>query len=132
MSRGSPTPGNRPKDQLSRDVNYFQPLNVDSGYWGAGWGEILSLGIDYFTGCIRAQCQTIGLERYGRHQFGIRAIYSVTPRLDLRAVVSPEWTARAVDTDGTTAFAHGGNAAAAITCATHTANSRANQPGPGC
>ena len=43
----------------------------------------------------------IGFDRYGREQFALRAIYSVTPAFDLRAVVSPAWTADKVDTDGT-------------------------------
>ena len=48
-------------------------------------------------------------------------------------MVPPAWTARSVDTDGTTAFAGGtGATTAAMTCATHTANSAANPRGAGC
>ena len=125
--------GNRPKDQLSRDVNYYQPLDNDTGFYGAGWGEIHSLGIDYFIGSYKGLGNYDSLERYGRNQFAVRAIYSLTPSFDIRGVVSPMWTAKSVDTDGTTAFAGGTGATnAAITCATHTANSAANPRGAGC
>jgi hypothetical protein len=94
------TTGNRPRDQLNRDVNYYQPLGTDTSYWSAGWSEIYGLGIDYFNGSLKGMGTVIGMDRYGRQQFAVRAIYSVTPDLDLRGVVSPGWTARSVDTDG--------------------------------
>jgi hypothetical protein len=125
------TSGNRPKDQLSKDVNYYQPVNTDFSYWAAGWGEIYSLGIDYFKGSLNQLGNLIGFDRYGRQQFALRAMYSVTPAFDVRAVVSPAWTARSVDTDGTTAFA-GSLGRGVLTCATHTANSVANPRGAGC
>ena len=125
--------GNRPKDQLSRDVNYYQPLDNDTGFYGAGWGEIRSLGIDYFIGSLKGLGNFDSLERYGRNQFALRAIYSVTPTFDVRGLVSPMWTAKSIDTDGTTAFAGGTGATnAAITCATHTANNPAQPRGAGC
>ena len=99
------TTGNRPKDQLNRDVNYYQPLDTDTSYWANGWSEIYGLGIDYFNGSLRGMGQFIGFDRFGRQQFGVRATYSVTPDVDLRGVVSPAWTARSVDTDGQTIFA---------------------------
>ena len=49
----------------------------------------------------------------------------------MRALVSALWTARSVDTDGTTAFV-GGITGSQMTCATHTANSAANPRGAGC
>ncbi len=112
------TSGNRPKDQLHRTVNYYQPIDTDTTYWGAGWGEIYSLGIDYFSGAIKGMGVAIGMDRYGRQQFAARATYVLTNELDLRAVVTPGWTARSVDTDGTTAFA--GNTGGPITCNTAT------------
>ena len=125
------TTGNRPKDQLSQDVNYYQPLSTDTSYFAAGWGEIFSLGIDYFSGAMRGLGAGIGLDRYGRQQFALRAIYSVTPAFDVRAVVTPAWTARSIDTDGTTTFGTGGTGGNLL-CATHTANSAANPSGAGC
>jgi len=95
------TSGNRPKDQLSKDVNYYMPVQNDTGWWSDGWGNILALGIDYFNGAIRGLGQNIGLDRYGRQQFGLKATYSITPQLDVYGLVTPAWTARSVDTDGT-------------------------------
>jgi hypothetical protein len=123
--------GNRPKDQLSQDINYYQPLSTDTSYHAAGWGEILALGIDYLSGSYRALGSQIGFDRYGRQQFALRAIYSLTPAFDIRAVATPAWTARSVDTDGTTTFGAGG-APGNLVCATHTANSAANPRGAGC
>jgi hypothetical protein len=100
-ARGMYTTGNRPKDQLTENVNYYQPITGDSGWWSDGWGNILALGVDYFNGAIRNLGNGIGLDRYGRQQFGIKATYSVTPQLDFYALGSPMWTAKEVDTDGT-------------------------------
>jgi hypothetical protein len=123
--------GNRPKDQLSRDVNYFQPLNTDTSFYGGGWGEIFALGIDYFIGSLNGLGLYESLNRHGRQQLALRALYSITPSFDVRALVSALWTARSVDTDGTTTFA-GGLTGSPMTCATHTANSAANPRGAGC
>ncbi len=97
------TTGNRPRDQLNRDVNYFQPLDTDSSYW-SGWGEIYSLGLDYFNGKLKDMGGFFGMGPHGRQQFAVRATYSVTPDLDVRGIVSPAWTARSVDTDGQPVF----------------------------
>ena len=95
------TTGNRPKDQLSKEVNYYQPITGDTGWWSDGWGNITALGIDYFNGAFRTLGTNIGLDRYGRQQFGVKATYSFTPQLDLYALVMPVWTAKKIDTDGT-------------------------------
>jgi hypothetical protein len=99
--RGLYTTGNRPKDQLNHDVNYYQPIDTDTGYGADGWGNILALGIDYFSGAIRTLGTGIGLDRYGRAQVGGKITYSFTPQLDLYALAQAAWTARSVDTDGT-------------------------------
>jgi hypothetical protein len=99
--RGMYTTGNRPKDQLTQDVNYYQPITGDTGWWSDGWGNILALGVDYFNGAFRTLGSGIGLDRYGRQQFGFKATYSLTPQLDFYGLVTPAWTARSVDTDGT-------------------------------
>jgi hypothetical protein len=59
------TTGNRPMDQLHNDVNYFQPISTDSTYGADGWGQIWSLGVDYFNGAVRGIGANIGFERYG-------------------------------------------------------------------
>jgi len=94
------TSGNRPKDQLAHNVNYYQPITGDTGWWSDGWGNIFALGIDYFNGAFRTLGTNIGLDRYGRQQFGLKATYSVTPQLDFYGLVSPMWTAKKIDTDG--------------------------------
>jgi len=120
------TSGNRPMDQLSHDTNYYQPINTDTSYGADGWGNIWALGIDYFNGAIRTMGTGIGLDRYGRQQFGFKGTYSVSPELDLYTVVMPAWTAKAVDTDGTHVI--GG----VMNCSSHSANSAANPQGAGC
>jgi hypothetical protein len=95
------TTGNRPKDQLSKEVNYYQPVTGDTGWWSDGWGNIFALGIDYFNGAFRTLGTGIGLDRYGRQQVAGKLTYSVTPQLDFYLLGSPMWTARSVDTDGT-------------------------------
>ena len=119
------TSGNRPMDQLSNDTNYYQPINTDTSYGADGWGNILALGIDYFNGAFRTLGTGIGLDRYGRQQFGFKGTYSVSPALDLYGVVMPAWTARSVDTDGI--FAAG-----VINCNASTTNSAALPQGAGC
>ena len=94
------TTGNRPKDQLTHNVNYYQPVTGDTGWWSDGWGNIFALGIDYFNGAFRTLGNNISYDRYGRQQFGFKATYSVTPQLDFYGLVSPAWTAKKVDTDG--------------------------------
>lgn len=119
------TSGNRPKDQLWRDVNYYQPINTDTTYWADNnWGNIYSLGIDYFNGAILGMGANISLNRYGRQQFGVKGSYNWTPALATYLVVSPAWTARSVDTDA--------NPFGAVNCATHSANSAAQPAGAGC
>jgi len=118
------TSGNRPMDQLSNDTNYYQPINTDTSYGADGWGNIWALGIDYFNGSIRGMGAAIGLDRYGRQQFGFKGTYSVSPQLDIYGVVMPAWTARSVDTDGTFA--------ATLNCAAHSADSAAAPQGAGC
>jgi hypothetical protein len=95
------TTGNKARDDLSRGVRYFEPLDVDNTYY-AGWANILSLSIDYLNG-IGIQngnmTSNIGYDRYGRAAFGARATYALTPALSFYGIVSPTWTAEKVDTD---------------------------------
>jgi hypothetical protein len=93
--------GNRPKDQLNRDVNYFQPIQSDSAYW-ADWGDFLGAGqVGLLGGGLMAGHVWPSYERYGRQGFAVSATYSVMPELDVDLVASPVWTARSIDTDGT-------------------------------
>jgi hypothetical protein len=101
-ARGMYSPGNKARDNLSKSKRYFEPLNLDTGYWSGGWLGILGLGVDYFNGgggANQNMDSNIGYDRYGRGQFALRATYSITPALSVYGVVSPAWSAEKVDTD---------------------------------
>lgn len=99
--RGIYSTGNKARDNVARDINYFEPLDLDSSYY-AGWASIFALGVDYYNGGGGANASmagNVGYDRYGRAQLGFKATYTVTPALALYGVVSPTWTAEKVDTD---------------------------------
>jgi len=114
--RGVWTSGNEAKDDLrTQRVEYFQPLDLDTGYW-AGWSAIQALGVDYFNGgggFMAGMSTGIGYDRYGRLGFGLRATYSLTPALAFYGVINPSWTSEKVDTDTTSGAAGRGAPAAA-------------------
>jgi hypothetical protein len=113
--RGVYTSGNDASDDLRQKVHYFEPLNLDTGYW-AGWSNIQALGVDYFNGgggTLAGMSTNIGYDRYGRAGFALRATYSLTPALAFYGIVSPTWTAEKVDTDTTSGAAGRGAPAAA-------------------
>jgi hypothetical protein len=116
-ARGVWTPGSESTEDLrSGRIEYFQPLDLDTGYW-AGWSNIQALGVDYFNGgggTLGGMSTGIGYDRYGRRGFAFRATYSLTPSLAFYGIVSPTWTDEKVDTD-TTAGAAGRGASAAAT-----------------
>jgi hypothetical protein len=100
-ARGMYSTGNKARDNLSLSKRYYEPIDLDTGYW-AGWLGILALGIDYFNGgggANQSMDSNIGYDRYGRIQFALRATYSITPALSVYGVVSPAWAAEKVDVD---------------------------------
>jgi hypothetical protein len=100
--RGMYSSGNKARDNLSLSKRYYEPLNLDTGYWSGGWLGILGLGVDYFNGgggANQGMDTNIGYDRYGRAQFAVRATYSITPAWSVYGVVAPTWTAESVDTD---------------------------------
>jgi len=100
--RGAYSTGNKARDNLSLSKRYYEPLDLDTGYWSGGWLGILGLGVDYFNGGGGANLgmdTNIGYDRYGRGSFALRGTYSLTPALSFYGVVSPNWTAEKVDTD---------------------------------
>jgi hypothetical protein len=103
-ARGVYTTGNKASDDLrTEDRKYFEPLDLDTGYW-AGWSNIQALGIDYFNGgggTLAGMSTGIGYDRYGRMGFAGRVTYSLTPALAFYAIGSPTWTEEKVDTDTT-------------------------------
>jgi len=101
-ARGAYSTGNKARDNLSRSKRYYEPLDLDTGYWSGGWLGILGLGVDYFNGggpTNQGMDTNIGYDRYGRIQFALRATYSITPALSVYGVVAPTWSAEKVDTD---------------------------------
>ncbi len=95
--------GNKAKDTLLKNINFFQPLDTDTGYM-ADWGNaITALGIDYyqilgpFSGGNMGSA--IGWDKYGRKQLGLKASYALTPSLTFGAGWTILWTAQKVDTD---------------------------------
>jgi hypothetical protein len=97
--RGIYSPGNKARDNLSKRIRYFEPLDEDTSYY-SGWGSILALGIDYTSGCGAksvGMCTNVGYDRYGRAQLGVRTTYALTPALSVWGVLSPTWTAEKVD-----------------------------------
>jgi len=99
--RGVYSTGNKARDNLSLSRRYYEPLDLDTGYW-VGWLGILGLGVDYFNGgggANQGMDTSIGYDRYGRGQFALRATYSIMPALSVYGVVAPTWTAEKVDTD---------------------------------
>jgi hypothetical protein len=100
--RGMYSSGNKARDNLSLSKRYYEPLNLDTGYWSGGWLGILGLGVDYFNGgggANQGMDTNIGYDRYGRAQFAVRATYSITPAWAVYGVVAPTWSAEKVDTD---------------------------------
>ena len=100
-ARGIWSSGNEAKDDLRKRQNYYEPLNLDTGYY-SGWAQILALGVDYFNGgggTVQSMSTNVGYDRYGRRQLGFRATYSLTPQLAFYGIVSPTWTDEKVDTD---------------------------------
>jgi hypothetical protein len=100
--RGTYSTGNKATDNLSVSKRYYEPLDLDTGFWSGGWLGILGLGVDYFNGgggANQGMDTNIGYDRYGRMSFALRATYSLTPALAFYGVVSPNWTAEFVDTN---------------------------------
>jgi hypothetical protein len=101
-ARAAYSTGNKARDNLSQSKRYYEPLDLDTGYWSGGWLGILGLGVDYFNGGggnNQGMATNIGYDRYGRAQFAMRATYSITPALSVYGVVAPTWAAEKVDTN---------------------------------
>jgi hypothetical protein len=105
--RGMYSTGNKARDNLSKSVKYYQPLDTDGNYYAGGWTQMFASGVDYFNQGWTTMGNYVGYDRYGRIQLTARATYNVTPALSLYAVAGPIWTAQAVDTDTTSQLASG-------------------------
>lgn len=100
---GMYTTGNSARSTTLDTVSYFQPLTTDTGYL-ADWGtQLTSLGIDYLNAYNEAGGRmaypgvTIGWDKYGRAQIGLKATYAITPTLSVMAGANGHWTAEKVD-----------------------------------
>jgi hypothetical protein len=99
------SPGNEASDNVNDDVNFFQPISTDTGFW-AGWANIFALGIDYFNILAVAGTNggaTIGYDKYGIIRFGGRATYALTPAFSLYSNLVATWTAEDIDTSSVVA-----------------------------
>ncbi len=107
-ARGVYSTGNKARDNLSRKIYYYEPLDLDTSYY-ATWTSILGLGVDYKSGCAAStlgMCTNVGYDRYGRAQLGFRGTYALTPALSGWLAVNPTWTAEKVDTNTSPTRAH--------------------------
>jgi hypothetical protein len=111
-ARGMVTSGNNARDDLGDDFKVYQPFQSGNAYW-IGWGEAIGIGsIDYltslfgFSNALSLPAQP-SYDRYGRIMFAARATYSLTPALSMYGVVTPMWSLKKVDIDGTAAAATG-------------------------
>lgn len=102
------TTGNKADERIDtsdEDVNFFQPINTDTGYY-AGWANIYALGIDYFNILYAGAAGlnpgvAIGYDKYGLIRAGARATYALTPALSVYTNITASWTAEKVDTSST-------------------------------
>src|SRR5213594_3505519 len=98
-ARGDYSTGNKARDNLSRSIRYYQPLDTDGNYWAGGWTQFWASGVDYFNQGWATTGNYVGYDRYGRVSLAGRVTYSVTPALSLYLVGHSFCTAEAVDTD---------------------------------
>jgi hypothetical protein len=97
--RGMYSTGNKARDNLAKNIRYFQPLDTDGNYYAGGWTQFFASGVDYFNQGWATTGNYIGYDRYGRGQVTARATYNLTPALSFYALAGPLFTAKAVDTD---------------------------------
>ena len=95
--------GNSARNTTLGTVRYFQALTTDTGYL-SDWGtQLSSLGIDYLNALNEVGARvaypgvSVGWDKYGRGQLGLKATYAVTPALSVMAGANGHWTPEAVD-----------------------------------
>jgi hypothetical protein len=98
-ARGMYSTGNKARDNLSKGIHYYQPLDTDGNYWAGGWTQFWASGVDYFNQGWATTGNYVGYDRYGRGGVAGRVTYSITPALSLYGVVHALFTAESVDTD---------------------------------
>jgi hypothetical protein len=97
--RGGFSSGNKARDNLSKGINYYQPLDTDGNYWAGGWTHFFaSSPVDYFSQGWATTGNYVGYDRYGRVSGAFRATYNLTPALSLQGLIHTFWTAQEVST----------------------------------
>jgi hypothetical protein len=104
--RGIYTPGMKARHlvQNGADVGYYQAINSGFGYFG-GWTEIWTGGIEYNTAMLVGSGGVVmrespSYDKYGRAVLALALDYALTPALSFNGLVSSQWTAEKVDTNG--------------------------------
>src|SRR5215831_16918805 len=98
-ARGVYSSGNKARDNLSRSIHYFSPLDTDGNFFAGGWTQFWASGVDYFNQGWATTGNYVGYDRYGRGSIAFRATYNLTPALSLYGVVHTFLTAESVDTN---------------------------------
>src|SRR5262249_55356843 len=103
-ARGAYSPGNKARDNLTKSIRYYQPLDTDGGYYAADWSVFFSSWSsgDYLQPNFNGMNNYVGYDRYGMGRATFRATYNVTPALSFMGLVGVILTAQAVDTDTNT------------------------------
>ena len=87
-----------------KDVNYYQPLDVDGAYGSGRISEVIANNsIDYIKGYSLStsisRSVAIGYDRYGAIDIGVRPKYALTPAVTLTGFAASHWAAEKVDTN---------------------------------
>src|SRR5437867_8805235 len=111
-ARGVYTTGNKARDNLSRSIRYYQPLDADGSFF-TGWASIFASGVDYFNGGFLPMTRWVTYDLYGLATLSGSANYSITPAFSVYGIVAPMFTAEKVDVDtGVTPASTSANAGA--------------------
>jgi len=89
------TTGNSARDTTLGTVKYYQPLSTDTSYLADWGGQLTALGIDYLDALLESSLTpglTVGWDKYGRIQLGVRATYAWTPNFSLYGGWNGHWT----------------------------------------
>src|SRR5262245_40319871 len=102
--RGAYSPGNKARDNLTKSIRYYQPLDTDGNFFAADWSLFFSSwsGVDYFQPNFHGMSNYVGYDRYGVGRAAFRATYNLTPSLSFMGLVGAILTAEPVDTDTNT------------------------------
>src|SRR2546425_694098 len=100
-ARAAYSTGNKARDNLSQSKRYYEPLDLDTGYWSGGWLGILGLGVDYFNGGGGSHPRMdthIGDDPYGRLPGWLSGAVNTTPAPSAYGGGPPAWGAQEVGT----------------------------------